>query len=147
MRTKKITRLLEMKKHELDALRQDMARLDQLTTVAAERVRAARDVQDRYTHQIRDHESAGLFLTAVEMIERRRFLAHLTTQSEQAEESLEGVQVQKNYALQGLNTKYTEMRSLELLAERELAQKQVIDDRRAYAAADDEYTIRFVTKA
>ncbi|WP_162299602.1 hypothetical protein [Pseudomethylobacillus aquaticus] len=81
------------------------------------------------------------------MIERRRFLAHLTTQSEQAEESLEGVQVQKNYALQGLNTKYTEMRSLELLAERELAQKQVIDDRRAYAAADDEYTIRFVTKA
>ncbi len=144
MKTDKINRLIDLKTEHLNGLRQDYRRLEQLVTDSKKLHQQALSHYDGYTKQIHAMEADGTQLLAVDMIDRRRFLATLHKEVSSTTDALAEVVKQHEYAQQGLKQAYVEVKSLELLAERKTILKKHQDNRKLFTLADDEHAARIV---
>jgi len=144
MKTDKINRLIDLKTEHLNGLRQDYRRLEQLVTDSEKLHQQALSHYDGYAKQIHAMEADGTQLLAVDMIDRRRFLATLHKEVSSTTDALAEVVKQQEYAQQGLKQAYVEVKSLELLAERKSILKKHQDNRKLFTLADDEHAARIV---
>ncbi|MCB5191885.1 hypothetical protein LG198_14220 [Methylobacillus arboreus] len=146
MEIDKIQRLIAIKTEHLNALRQDMRQLDMLhASVRQQHDAALKDYQD-YAAQILVLENRQ-YSSATEMMDRRRYVVQLHQVAEQARQALENVQQQQDLAKETLMQSYTEVKSLELLAERQQASLLQEERRKMFVLADDEQMLRYMARA
>lgn len=142
MRADTIQRLIQLKDEELNGLRLDVARLDQLVNDAQNRHKHTLHDYEQFMEQIRASASDNRTLAAHDLIAHRGFLAHLHQQSKSTEQILLEVTKQRDFAQQALEQLYIEKKSFELIDERKRTIKQHEQNRHQFMMADDEELLR-----
>lgn len=145
MKTDTIRRLIALKTESINQLRQDLYQLEQLVKESRKEHELILVETQDYADGISLQESSGKSLLAIEMIERRRFLASLHLEVSRKKKSVAEVEQQYDYALNNLKQAYMEVKTLDLLAERKAALKLLQDSRKSFTTADDEQTMRHVS--
>jgi hypothetical protein len=136
-----ISRLIELKDEELNGLRLDMERLDQLVLDTQKQLEASQKEQEAFLDHIRKTENGASF-GANGMMEHRDFLAHLSRLSKGVEQMLREVEQQRDFAQRALELAYVEKKSFEIIIERKRIVKQKKDIRHQFLMADDEELLR-----
>lgn len=132
-----IARLTAIKREELDRYRQDLVRLEKIVDGERNRLQAAREAEIDFLDEARRAEVARRTLDARAMIERRRYLTLLQNSREKQQTVLEQTIKQRDQAQRCLEAAFTEIRSLERLAERRLDRIHSENQRLEYKRADD----------
>lgn len=141
-----VARLVAIKREELDRYRQDLVRLEQIVEAARAEHYAASESERNFLDEMRQSEHARKSLDASGMIERRRYLTHLQSQTEQQQVALDQALAQRDQAHRCLEQAFSEMRALERLAERRLARARTERQRLEYSRSDDEEITRKMSR-
>lgn len=142
-RTKKsISRLIELKAQEVDELRKDMERLDQLLDESKARHDLASQEKGRFLEAISGMSTSGQMLSASSMLEHRGFLRLLSSQTEEAERVVDDINKQRDLAHEGLKQAFVEKKTFELIEKRRNIIYQTRVNRRELTEADDAELVR-----
>lgn len=137
-----ISRLISIKREELDRYRQDLQRLGQMVLMGRRELELARQSERSFLEDIRQSESALGTLSVQDMLERRRYLAFLREKAMVQSEMLAQVEEQQQQAQGCVDTAFAEMKSLERVAERLVERLHRETQRKNYVQADDQEVVR-----
>lgn len=137
-----ISRLISIKREELDRYRQDLQRLGQMVLMGRRELELARQSERSFLEDIRQSESALGTLSVQDMLERRRYLAFLREKAMVQSEMLAQVEEQQQQAQGCVDTAFAEMKSLERVAERLVERLHREIQRKNYVQADDQEVVR-----
>lgn len=137
-----IVRLIAIKREELDRARQDLQRLEHLVETAEGELQAADRNEHEHLEGMRRAEQQKRALDPMEMIERRRYQIHLQGIREKTQVVYEQAVEQRNQAQRSLERIFSEIRTLERLAERRQARIVAERQRKEYLLADDQEITR-----
>lgn len=134
-----VARLIAIKREELDRLRQDLGRMDRLVELGRAQFDGAKRDEQAFLEETRQAEQrTQASLDARKMIERRRYLLHLQSETEKKQLALDQALEQQKQARRSLEKAFAEMRSLERLAERRRTRAAAERQRLEYLRADDQ---------
>ena len=137
-----LEQLIALRKHSLEELRKDLSTLDFLVRECSEKLNTAHANHDVFAEETRQAEVGLASLVAVQMMERRRYMAYLQQHIEQAEKTLGEATEQQRRAQKAFNDCFTEIRTLERVAERRKAALRQELQRKSYLVADDQEILR-----
>lgn len=137
-----ISRLISIKREELDRYRQDLQRLEHMVLMGRRELELARQSEQSFLEDIRQSESVHGTLSVQDMLERRRYLAFLREKTVAQSEMLAQVEEQQRQAQGCVDTAFAEMKSLERVAERLVERLHRETQRKNYVQADDQEVVR-----
>jgi len=133
-----VTRLIAMKREELDSYRQDLSRLEQIVRLAHDKFSNAINAEKDFLSETRLAESDPRGLRPAAMMDRRHYLAYLEKCCKSARGALDESVMQHDLAQHQLEKIFAEIRTLERLAERRLSKAAEEEQRLGYLRADDQ---------
>ena len=139
---KALEQLISIRREAMEELLRDVMTLNQLVDAAHDRCVEVEMNHVNYLEDIRHVERIGLSLTIDTMIERRRYLTRLRSLCHDASRAYEEVNKQRQFAQAAFNEKFTELRTLERLADRRATVRHQEQLRRDYLIADDMEIVR-----
>ncbi len=142
MRIQTISRLIEIKKGEIENLSIDLVQLQNIKDNAEKNLENAQQEQMDFLSQLMQIEISQSILVAVDMISYRNFLAHLNQKIKHAENTLLQISEQIDLAQHNLKQAYIEMKSFEIILKRKRNEIRLEFNRKELAIADDQELLR-----
>lgn len=139
-----ISRLVELKAQEIDELRKDFERLEQLVNDSQAHLDVAIEGRENFSKKVYSMEGEGEVLDAGSMLEHRKFLNLLDQKIKDAEFTLQDIGKQRDLAHEGLKQAFIEKKTFELIGKRRDAASLSIKNRRQLTETDDAELIRLV---
>lgn len=142
MQIETISRLIEIKKNDVENLSIDLVQLHNIKDSAEKNLENVQQDHADFLQQLVQAESGQSILVAVDMVSQRHYLTHLNQKIIHAENTMFQISEQIELAQHNLKKAYIEMKSFEIILKRKRSFIRLEVNRKELAIADDQELLR-----